>query len=260
MDMPEKSEMRSSMDDIEMGPIDFIVVEWPPDRQPNGEAFPHLLNLVEAGMIRRDDDVRLDRVDGAPIEPRVELPAIQQARICLAAQHHALHPLGEAVRELQREARIPLGAGRREDGKHSRRQGRRARDPQGPGDVVVLGSRELDELLEVAEDAARQSEHPRAAGGQSHPLRRPPHEQLHRQALLEFPQCRRYRGLRCRALHGRAADGAGVGRGDEVLELADRHGKHPFSLCFRSSFSALQNHACARMLVAQPPTSREAPP
>jgi len=52
MDMPEKSEMRSSMDDVEMGPIDFIVVEWPPDRQPNGEAFPHLLNLVDAGMIR----------------------------------------------------------------------------------------------------------------------------------------------------------------------------------------------------------------
>jgi len=52
MDMPERSEMRSSIDDIEMGPIDFIVVEWPPDRQPNGEAFPHLLNLVDAGMIR----------------------------------------------------------------------------------------------------------------------------------------------------------------------------------------------------------------
>lgn len=41
----------TSTDDIEMGPIDYIVVEWPPDKQPNGEAFPHLLNLVEGGLI-----------------------------------------------------------------------------------------------------------------------------------------------------------------------------------------------------------------
>jgi hypothetical protein len=51
-DVPENTDMRTSMEDIEMGPIDYIVVEWPPDRQPTGEAFPHLLNLVDAGMIR----------------------------------------------------------------------------------------------------------------------------------------------------------------------------------------------------------------
>jgi hypothetical protein len=51
-DVPENTDMRDSMEDIEMGPIDYIVVEWPPDRQPTGEAFPHLLNLVDAGMIR----------------------------------------------------------------------------------------------------------------------------------------------------------------------------------------------------------------
>jgi hypothetical protein len=50
--VPENTDMRSSMEDIEMGPIDFIVVEWPPERPPTGEAFPHLLNLVDAGMIR----------------------------------------------------------------------------------------------------------------------------------------------------------------------------------------------------------------
>jgi hypothetical protein len=39
-------------DDIEMGPIDYIVVEWPPDKKPTGEAFPLLLDLVDRGLIR----------------------------------------------------------------------------------------------------------------------------------------------------------------------------------------------------------------
>lgn len=35
----------------EMGPVDYIVVEWP-GRQPNGEAVPHLIELVDRGLIR----------------------------------------------------------------------------------------------------------------------------------------------------------------------------------------------------------------
>jgi hypothetical protein len=35
----------------EMGPIDYILVEWP-GRQPNGEAAPHLIDLVDRGLIR----------------------------------------------------------------------------------------------------------------------------------------------------------------------------------------------------------------
>jgi hypothetical protein len=38
--------------DIELGPIDYIVVEWPADRQPDGSAFPHLIDLVDRGLIR----------------------------------------------------------------------------------------------------------------------------------------------------------------------------------------------------------------
>jgi hypothetical protein len=41
-----------SNDDVELGPIDYIVVEWPADRQPTGEAFPHLVDLVDRGLIR----------------------------------------------------------------------------------------------------------------------------------------------------------------------------------------------------------------
>jgi hypothetical protein len=39
-------------DDIEMGPIDYIVVEWPANKPPTGEAFPYLVDLVDRGLIR----------------------------------------------------------------------------------------------------------------------------------------------------------------------------------------------------------------
>lgn len=35
----------------EMGPIDYILVEWP-RRQPNGEVAPQLVDLVDRGLIR----------------------------------------------------------------------------------------------------------------------------------------------------------------------------------------------------------------
>ena len=36
---------------LEMGPIDYIVLEWP-GRQPKGDAVPLILDLVERGIIR----------------------------------------------------------------------------------------------------------------------------------------------------------------------------------------------------------------
>jgi hypothetical protein len=41
-----------STSDIELGPIDYLVVEWPPDKQPTGEAMPFLVDLVDRGLIR----------------------------------------------------------------------------------------------------------------------------------------------------------------------------------------------------------------
>ena len=35
----------------EMGPIDYVVIEWP-GRQPTGEAAPIIVDLVERGIIR----------------------------------------------------------------------------------------------------------------------------------------------------------------------------------------------------------------
>jgi hypothetical protein len=41
-----------SADELEeMGPIDYILVEWP-GRQPTGEAAPILVDLVERGVVR----------------------------------------------------------------------------------------------------------------------------------------------------------------------------------------------------------------
>ena len=41
-----------SDDGVELGPIDYLVVEWPADRQPTGEAFPLLVDLVDRGLVR----------------------------------------------------------------------------------------------------------------------------------------------------------------------------------------------------------------
>lgn len=39
-------------DELEdMGPIDYLVIEWP-GRQPTGEAAPYIVDLVERGIIR----------------------------------------------------------------------------------------------------------------------------------------------------------------------------------------------------------------
>jgi Family of unknown function (DUF6325) len=38
--------------EIELGPIDYLVVEWPAGKQPTGEAFRLLIDLVDRGLIR----------------------------------------------------------------------------------------------------------------------------------------------------------------------------------------------------------------
>lgn len=41
----------SDLDDVQLGPIDYLVIEYA-DGQPTGEALPHLVDLVESGIIR----------------------------------------------------------------------------------------------------------------------------------------------------------------------------------------------------------------
>lgn len=44
--------MVNETDIEELGPIDYLVVEFPADRQPDGSALPLLRDLVERDIIR----------------------------------------------------------------------------------------------------------------------------------------------------------------------------------------------------------------
>jgi len=65
-----------SQDDIELGPIDYLIVDWPGNRKPDGKAFPLLVDLVDRGLIRvldlafveKQDDGRVVAVDIKDLE------------------------------------------------------------------------------------------------------------------------------------------------------------------------------------------------
>jgi hypothetical protein len=69
-DVPGREELE------EMGPIDYIVIEWP-GRQPSGEAVPLILDLVDRGIIRildvaflaKDDDGTVGALELADLDP-----------------------------------------------------------------------------------------------------------------------------------------------------------------------------------------------
>ena len=62
-----------------MGPVDYVVVEWP-GRQPSGEALPHLIDLVNRGLIRvldlafvhKDEDGAVAGLEIADLGAQVE--------------------------------------------------------------------------------------------------------------------------------------------------------------------------------------------
>jgi len=66
--------------DVELGPIDYLIVEWPAGKQPSGEGLPLLVDLVDRGIIRvldiafvrKEDDgsivgLDLTTFDGDPV-------------------------------------------------------------------------------------------------------------------------------------------------------------------------------------------------
>ena len=66
--------------DVELGPIDYLVVAWPAGKQPSGEGLPLLVDLVDRGIIRvldiafvrKEDDgtvvgLDLNDFDGDPV-------------------------------------------------------------------------------------------------------------------------------------------------------------------------------------------------
>lgn len=51
------------MTDVETGPIDYLIVEWPKGSPPTGEAFPHLVDLADSGIIRILDLAFIEKDD-----------------------------------------------------------------------------------------------------------------------------------------------------------------------------------------------------
>jgi hypothetical protein len=88
-----------------MGPIDYLIVEWP-GRQPNGEAAPHLIDLVDRGLIRiidlafiaKGEDGTVSRLEIADLGDEVEAFAeFEGASTGLLSEDDA----GEAAKALE---------------------------------------------------------------------------------------------------------------------------------------------------------------
>jgi uncharacterized membrane protein len=67
----------------EMGPIDYIVLEWP-GRQPSGEVAPHLLDLVDRGIVRILDIAFVTKDDDGSVTA-VELSDLGEAAAAFGA-------------------------------------------------------------------------------------------------------------------------------------------------------------------------------
>jgi Family of unknown function (DUF6325) len=67
----------------EMGPVDYLVVEWP-GRQPTGEAAPLLVDLVDRGLIRVIDLAFMRKNEDGSIQT-LEIEAVAKEVEALAA-------------------------------------------------------------------------------------------------------------------------------------------------------------------------------
>jgi hypothetical protein len=88
----------------ELGPIDYIVLEWP-GRQPTGEAIPPLLDLVDRGIIRiidvafmaKDEDGTVGALDLASLDSDSAFSEFEGASTGLLSQED----LDEAANALE---------------------------------------------------------------------------------------------------------------------------------------------------------------
>jgi len=89
----------------EMGPVDFVLIEWP-GRQPSGEAAPLLVDLVERGIIRvldlafitKDEDGNVAGVEISEVADQVsEMKAFEGASSGLISDDD----VGEAAEALE---------------------------------------------------------------------------------------------------------------------------------------------------------------
>jgi hypothetical protein len=94
----------SDDDRSEMGPIDYLIVEWP-GRQPTGEAVPHLVDLVDRGLIRildlaflaKAEDGSVTRLEIADLGDELAFSVFEGASSGLVSDEDA----GEAANALE---------------------------------------------------------------------------------------------------------------------------------------------------------------
>jgi hypothetical protein len=76
-----------SNEEIELGPVDYVIVEWPPGKQPTGEGLDRLVGLSEQGLIqvidlafiRKDEDGTIEGLAIADIDGDGKLDLVQFA-------------------------------------------------------------------------------------------------------------------------------------------------------------------------------------
>lgn len=89
---------------LEVGPIDYVLIEWR-GRQPNGEAMPHLVDLVERGVIRildvafiaKDEDGSVAGIELADLGDGAQLSVFEGASSGLISDED----VGEAAGALE---------------------------------------------------------------------------------------------------------------------------------------------------------------
>ena len=50
-----------SDNDLEIGPVDYLIVEWPPGKEPTGEGLDQIVSLSDRGIIRVLDLVFVEK-------------------------------------------------------------------------------------------------------------------------------------------------------------------------------------------------------
>ena len=129
---------------------------------------------------------------------------------------------------LQAHRRVTLAKALSQPRRDQRRERDQATEVQRPAQLGGQLGGEALQLVRVAQQRAGAIEELAALGGRRDALRVVADEQLHAERGLELRDRRRHRRLRHGDVQGGVGDAAGLRRGDEVLQLAQReaHGGH----------------------------------